>query len=71
MKSEHHVPVAAQAKPATAEKTSLHPRNSQRGRFDVKQLVTGTPGLAAFVSLDDHGDEPIDFADPAPAFIAR
>lgn len=43
----------------------LHPRNVHRGRYDFYQLTTANPGLAAFVSRNAHGDESIDFADPA------
>ena len=48
-----------------AEKMDLHPRNPYRSRYDFKQLVVCTPELAAFVSLNEYGDESIDFADPA------
>jgi 23S rRNA (adenine1618-N6)-methyltransferase len=61
MKNKH----AAQGRAAPAEKTSLHPRNPHRGRYDFKQLVTVSPELAAFVSPNAYGDESIDFADPA------
>lgn len=52
-------------KDAPAEKSSMHPRNPHRGRYDFKQLISGTPALAAFVSLNAYGDESINFADPA------
>ncbi len=61
---QHSVPVA-KTKRAAAEKTTLHPRNPHRGRYDFRQLVSGTPELAAFVSLNEYGDESINFADPA------
>ena len=57
--------VTAKGKAAPAEKTTMHPRNPHRGRYDFRQLVAGTPELAAFVSLNDYGDESINFADPA------
>lgn len=47
------------------EKTSLHPRNRHRGRYDFKQLVAASPELAAFVATNQYGDESIDFANPA------
>lgn len=50
---------------APAEKTSLHPRNPHRCRYDFGQLVAGSPELAAFVSLNAYGDESIDFSDPS------
>jgi len=55
----------AKGKSAPAEKTTMHPRNPHRGRYDFKQLVAASPELAAFVSLNAYGDESIDFADPA------
>lgn len=48
-----------------AEKTTLHPRNPHRGRYDFSQLIAGSPELAAFVSPNEYGDESIDFANPA------
>ena len=55
----------AKGKAAPAEKTTMHPRNPHRGRYDFKQLVATNPELAAFVSLNEYGDESINFADPA------
>jgi len=55
----------AKGKSAPAEKASMHARNPHRGRYDFKQLVAGTPELAAYVSLNAYGDESIKFADPA------
>lgn len=57
--------VTAKDRVAPAEKTNLHPRNPHRGRYDFKQLVAGSPELAAFVALNDYGDESINFADPS------
>ena len=53
------------AKGRGAEKTSLHPRNPHRQRYDFKRLIAASPELAAFVSLNAHRSESIDFADPA------
>ena len=50
---------------APAEKTSLHPRNPHRGRYDFKQLIACTPELASFVALNEYGGETIAFANPA------
>lgn len=50
---------------APAEKAGLHPRNRHRDRYDFKQLIAASPELATFVSLNQYGDESIDFADPA------
>lgn len=57
--------ITAKGKAAPAEKSTMHIRNPHRGRYDFKQLVAVSPELAAFVSLNDYGDESIDFADPA------
>ncbi|MDD2894365.1 MAG: 23S rRNA (adenine(1618)-N(6))-methyltransferase RlmF [Halothiobacillaceae bacterium] len=46
-------------------KTSLHPRNLHRERYDFAQLIACSPELAAFVSVNKYGGESIDFADPA------
>lgn len=48
-----------------AEKTSLHPRNPHRSRYDFPALIASCPELAAFVAVNPYGDESIDFADPA------
>jgi 23S rRNA (adenine1618-N6)-methyltransferase len=47
------------------EKLNLHPRNKNRGRYDLGQLVAVCPELAPFVRLNNYGNESIDFADPA------
>lgn len=44
---------------------SLHPRNLHRGRYDFRQLIAASSALAAFVSLNAHGDPSVDFSDPA------
>jgi 23S rRNA (adenine1618-N6)-methyltransferase len=65
MKAKSLGAITAQDMTAPAEKTNLHPRNPHRGRYDFKQLIAGSPELAAFVSPNQYGDESIDFADPA------
>lgn len=65
MKPEQHAISGVKIKRTPVEKISLHPRNPHRGRYDFKQLVAGKPELAAFVALNAHGDESINFADPA------
>ncbi|PHV10739.1 23S rRNA (adenine(1618)-N(6))-methyltransferase RlmF [Chitinimonas sp. BJB300] len=50
--------------PAT-EKTSLHPRNAHRSRYDFTALIATSPELASFVAKNAYGDESIDFAAPA------
>ncbi|MFU9137803.1 23S rRNA (adenine(1618)-N(6))-methyltransferase RlmF [Erwinia tasmaniensis] len=49
----------------TAVKTQLHPRNRHRGRYDFPALIASHPPLAAFVSVNQYGDETVDFANPA------
>ena len=44
---------------------SLHPRNRHRGGLDFALLAATSPGLAQFVSLNEWGNESIDFANPA------
>ncbi|KAA9333259.1 23S rRNA (adenine(1618)-N(6))-methyltransferase RlmF [Hymenobacter busanensis] len=56
---------ASPASSSAADKEGLHPRNRHRGRYDFTQLVASVPELAAFVAPTAHGDESIDFADPA------
>lgn len=46
------------------EKPKLHPRNRHRERYDLKYLVAACPELASFVTLNVHGGETIDFANP-------
>jgi len=46
------------------EKTTLHPRNKHRERYDLQLLLTNLPGLAAFVKINQYGDESIDFFNP-------
>lgn len=45
-------------------KDQLHPRNRFRAGYDFAQLVAASPGLAAFVRPNAHGDVSVDFADP-------
>jgi len=47
-----------------AEKTSLHPRNKHRERYDFKLLIGSCPELAKYVKLNAYNDESIDFANP-------
>ena len=52
-------------KPTIVEKTVLHPRSQHRGRYDFKQLIATSPALTSFVSLNNYGEESVNFADPA------
>jgi len=52
-------------KPETiTEKTNLHPRNLHRLGYDFKQLILSCPELEAFVSINQHHIETIDFSNP-------
>jgi 23S rRNA (adenine1618-N6)-methyltransferase len=46
------------------EKTSLHPRNKHRQRYDFQKLIKSCPELSAFVRLNEFKDESIDFSNP-------
>ena len=46
------------------EKTSLHPRNRHRFRYDFPALIKSLPGLGDFVFLNPYGDQSIDFSNP-------
>jgi len=48
-----------------AVKERLHPRNRFRAGYDFRRLMAGSPGLAAYVAPNAHGDASIDYADPA------
>lgn len=48
-----------------SEKAQLHPRNQHRARYNFALLIASSPELAPFVKPNVHGDESIDFADPA------
>jgi 23S rRNA (adenine1618-N6)-methyltransferase len=47
-----------------AEKSTLHPRNKHRQRYDFDALIKTSPALARFVGNNTFGDRTIDFADP-------
>lgn len=46
------------------EKQGFHPRNKHGARYDFKSLIATCPELAAFVKLNEYGDESIDFFEP-------
>lgn len=48
-----------------ADSKGMHPRNRHGGRYDFPALIETLPALAPFVARNPHGDESIDFADPA------
>lgn len=43
----------------------LHPRNRHQGRYDFARLMQLDPQLADFLVTNVHGEQGIDFADPA------
>ncbi|WP_420572339.1 23S rRNA (adenine(1618)-N(6))-methyltransferase RlmF [Kordia sp.] len=45
-------------------KTTLHPRNKHKGRYDFAVLTKACPELTPFVQLNKFGDTSIDFFDP-------
>jgi 23S rRNA (adenine1618-N6)-methyltransferase len=47
-----------------AVKEALHARNRFRAGYDFPQLVACSPGLAAFVAPNAHGDASVDYANP-------
>ena len=60
------VAVKNSQKPAKieAEKSSLHPRNKHRQRYDFDALIKTSPTLAQFIGINAYGDASIDFANP-------
>lgn len=46
-------------------KSGFHPRNRFRGGYDFRRLALGSPSLRGFVRPNEHGDDSIDFANPA------
>lgn len=65
MKSKPRSTPSVKGKDMPDGKTTLHPRNPHRSRYDFTQLVAASPELAAFVAQNAYGDESIDFANPA------
>ncbi|HTE01064.1 MAG TPA: 23S rRNA (adenine(1618)-N(6))-methyltransferase RlmF [Mucilaginibacter sp.] len=47
-----------------AEKENLHPRNSHRAGYNFELLCKGSSELKVFVSVNQYGDESIDFSNP-------
>lgn len=46
------------------EKSSLHPRNKHRSRYDFDVLLHKTPELKTFIYTNEHGIETVDFSNP-------
>ena len=45
-------------------KSSLHPRNKNRERYDLNALVESNPELAMHVKPNKYGDDSVDFSNP-------
>jgi 23S rRNA (adenine1618-N6)-methyltransferase len=48
----------------STEKTTLHPRNPHRFRYDFEKLILSFPELKEFVFINEHDVETIEFANP-------
>ena len=61
----------SQKQPPTPEQKTaiangqLHPRNRYQGRYDFARLLKAEPALDAFFTVNEHGEQGIDFAAPA------
>jgi 23S rRNA (adenine1618-N6)-methyltransferase len=49
---------------STQEKTTLHPRNKNRERYDLGALILAVPELASYIKPNKFGDDSVDFASP-------
>ena len=49
---------------APQEKTTLHPRNKNRERYDLAALITAVPELSDYVKPNKFGDDSVDFSSP-------
>jgi len=57
--------MSTRSKKVLAEKTSLHPRNPHRFRYNFRELIANSSELKTFVFVNQFGNETIDFANPA------
>ena len=46
------------------EKSTLHPRNKHRSRYEFDVLMQKTPELKSYIFNNEHGSETIDFSNP-------
>lgn len=46
------------------EKTTLHPRNKNRERYDLNALIAAVPELANYIKPNKFGEDSVDFASP-------
>lgn len=51
--------------PSAGTKPGLHPRNKNNTRYDLPALILAYPELEPFRFRTKHGDDSIDFSDPA------
>ncbi|MFN0049272.1 MAG: RlmF-related methyltransferase, partial [Cytophagales bacterium] len=56
--------MAGKKKEHPKEKSSIHPRNKHKERYDFKLLFEKTPELQQFVKPNIYNDDTIDFFDP-------
>jgi 23S rRNA (adenine1618-N6)-methyltransferase len=49
---------------STQEKTTLHPRNKNRERYDLGALILAVPELGSYIKPNKFGDDSVDFASP-------
>lgn len=47
------------------EKTTLHPRNKNRGQYDFDALIAISPELSKYIKPNKFGEGSVDFANPA------
>ena len=50
-------------------KTSLHPRNKNRGRYDLSALISINPELAKYITPNKYGEDSVDFSNPTAVKI--
>ncbi|MBT5931700.1 MAG: 23S rRNA (adenine(1618)-N(6))-methyltransferase RlmF [Flavobacteriales bacterium] len=46
------------------EKSALHPRNKNRGKYDLHALTNSIPELKSHIISNKHGEKSIDFSNP-------
>ena len=50
-------------------KTSLHPRNKNRERYDISALISVNPELANYIKPNKYGEDSVDFSNPTAVKI--
>lgn len=50
-------------------KTSMHPRNKNRERYDIKALISVNPELANYIKPNRNGEDSVDFSNPVAVKI--